>query len=182
MSSDPLNLSPYTVVRDYRYISAYNVMEGTRTVTGNLDHGAANRLVSLLNDAYRKGVEDERAWRDAVIEANLAIGADHAGDQSGVFAEDKVDYRQQVIDCLVATYGFTPELAARIVTAGICSPAAFDGVIMQDLIDIGFTPREATYIILNVNRINRAESTGAAITDEQGTVLAPPNPPTVKPT
>lgn len=101
-----------------------------------------NRFADLLNDAHAKGVEAERA-RVAALMAE--------GDQSGAFADERVDYRQQAINLLIATYAFAPIIADRLVIHGICSPAAFEGVLARDLVDIGFTQEEADDVMRQVN-------------------------------
>ena len=42
-------------------------------------------------------------------------------------------------------------MAARLVDMGINSPAAFEGVEADDLVDAGFTAEEAQAIIARVN-------------------------------
>ena len=46
-----------------------------------------------------------------------------------------VDPRAQAITLLVTTYAFDPAVAERLVTQGINSPAAFEGVEAKDLVE-----------------------------------------------
>ena len=57
------------------------------------------------------------------------------------------DPRGSAIGMLVRTLGFDAAIAARLVDMGINSPAAFEGVGAEDLVDAGFTPDEATHIV-----------------------------------
>ena len=54
------------------------------------------------------------------------------------------------IGTLVKTFGLEPVLAERLVGIGINSPAAFEGVGADDLVDAGFTTEEAAAIISRV--------------------------------
>ena len=61
------------------------------------------------------------------------------------------DPRAQAISLLTGTYGFEATIAERLVANGINSPAAFEGVEANDLVDAGFTPEEAAGIIAKVS-------------------------------
>ncbi|MBW7896769.1 MAG: transcription termination/antitermination protein NusA [Opitutaceae bacterium] len=61
------------------------------------------------------------------------------------------DPRQTAIDLLVKTFALEEETAARLVDMGINSPAAFEGVEADDLVDAGFTADEAGAIIARVS-------------------------------
>jgi N utilization substance protein A len=61
------------------------------------------------------------------------------------------DPRQTAIDLLVKTFALEEETAARLVDMGINSPAAFEGVEAEDLVDAGFTAEEADTIIARVS-------------------------------
>lgn len=63
---------------------------------------------------------------------------------------ETIDPRTQAIQLLVESFGITAELAERLVAAGINSPAAFEGVDADDLIEAGFTPEESQDIITRV--------------------------------
>jgi len=60
------------------------------------------------------------------------------------------DPRAQAISTLVSTFGFEPSIAERLVTNGINSPAAFEGVEASDLVDMGFSDEEAQSVIAKV--------------------------------
>lgn len=60
------------------------------------------------------------------------------------------DPRAVAIDTLVRTFGLDADLAGRLVAIGINSPAAFEGVGADDLVDAGFTSDEAASIISSV--------------------------------
>ena len=62
-----------------------------------------------------------------------------------------VDPRAQAITLLVTTYAFDPAVAERLVTQGINSPAAFEGVEAKDLVESGFTEAEAQDVINKVS-------------------------------
>lgn len=57
------------------------------------------------------------------------------------------DPRGNAIAVLVKTLALDADIAGRLVDMGINSPAAFEGVEANDLVDAGFTPEEATDII-----------------------------------
>ena len=60
------------------------------------------------------------------------------------------DPRAVAIDTLVKTFGLDAGLAGRLVAIGINSPAAFEGVGADDLVDAGFSSEEAATIISSV--------------------------------
>jgi N utilization substance protein A len=60
------------------------------------------------------------------------------------------DPRATAIGNLVKTFGLEPVLAERLVGIGINSPAAFEGVGADDLVDAGFSSEEAASIISRV--------------------------------
>ena len=60
------------------------------------------------------------------------------------------DPKAQAIAALVGAYGFEPSIAERLVTNGINSPAAFEGVEAADLAGMGFTEAEAAGVITKV--------------------------------
>lgn len=60
------------------------------------------------------------------------------------------DPRAQAINALVAAFGFEPAIAGRLVSNGINSPGAFEGVEASDLVGMGFTEEEAQGVIAKV--------------------------------
>jgi N utilization substance protein A len=46
--------------------------------------------------------------------------------------------------------GIEPALAERLVTIGLVSPEAFEGVSAADLVDAGFTQEEADAVVAKV--------------------------------
>jgi len=60
------------------------------------------------------------------------------------------DPRATAIGALVKTFGIEAGLAERLVAIGINSPAAFEGVGADDLVDAGFSSDEAASIISSV--------------------------------
>ncbi len=71
--SAPLNLKPYTVVPGNPG-DGYAVHSSLHGYTVLADDISVSEAAEALNDAYTKGVESERARREAAIEANLSIG------------------------------------------------------------------------------------------------------------
>jgi transcription termination/antitermination protein NusA len=67
------------------------------------------------------------------------------------FKTTAVDPRAQAIGLLTETFGFDATIAERLVTNGINSPAAFEGVEAADLVDMGFNEQESTDIIAKVS-------------------------------
>ncbi|MEM8867417.1 MAG: transcription termination/antitermination protein NusA, partial [Verrucomicrobiota bacterium] len=47
--------------------------------------------------------------------------------------------------------GIEPQLAERLVTIGLVSPEAFEGVSASDLVDAGFTEEESADVLSKVN-------------------------------
>jgi N utilization substance protein A len=66
------------------------------------------------------------------------------------FKVETVDPRSQAINSLVSSFGLDKPVAERLVAIGINSPAAFEGVAVEDLVDSGFTAEEAGAIIAKV--------------------------------
>ncbi len=60
------------------------------------------------------------------------------------------DPRGNAIASLVKAFSLDATIAGRLVDMGINSPAAFEGVEANDLVDAGFTPEEASDIISRV--------------------------------
>ncbi|MDQ5979104.1 MAG: transcription termination/antitermination protein NusA [Verrucomicrobiota bacterium] len=67
------------------------------------------------------------------------------------FKTTAADPRAQAIGVLVSTFGFENPIAERLVANGINSPAAFEGVEANDLVDAGFSAEEAAGIIAKVS-------------------------------
>lgn len=67
------------------------------------------------------------------------------------FKTQVADPRAAGINTLVATFGFDPVLAGRLFAIGVTSPAAFEGMSVDDLVDANFTPEEADAILARVN-------------------------------
>jgi N utilization substance protein A len=63
------------------------------------------------------------------------------------------DPRAVATSTLVKTFDLDPVLAERLVAIGINSPAAFEGVGADDLVDAGFTSEEAATIISTVGSV-----------------------------
>jgi N utilization substance protein A len=61
-----------------------------------------------------------------------------------------VDPRTQAIQSLVTAFELDTALAERLVAVGINSPAAFEGVDAETLVETGFTAEEAAAIMQNV--------------------------------
>jgi N utilization substance protein A len=62
------------------------------------------------------------------------------------------DPRAVATNTLVKTFDLDPLLAERLVAIGINSPAAFEGVSADDLVDAGFTSDEAATVISTVGK------------------------------
>lgn len=61
------------------------------------------------------------------------------------------DPRGSAVASLVKSFEFDPAIASRLVDMGINSPAAFEGVDAEDLVNAGFTPEEAQYIFSRIS-------------------------------
>lgn len=66
------------------------------------------------------------------------------------FKVETIDPRAQAIGSLITTFKLEKSVAERLVAIGINSPAAFEGVAAEDLVDSGFTAEEAASIISQV--------------------------------
>lgn len=67
------------------------------------------------------------------------------------FRTQAADPRAAGISALVTAFGFTPDIAGRLFAIGVNSPAAFEGVSADDLVQAGFTAEEAEQIISRVS-------------------------------
>lgn len=61
-----------------------------------------------------------------------------------------LDPRAQAVKLLSSAFGLAPALAERLVAVGINSPAAFEGVDVDALVEAGFTAEEASTIMQSV--------------------------------
>jgi len=61
------------------------------------------------------------------------------------------DPRALGINTLVSAFGFDPALAGRLFAIGVSSPAAFEGMSVDDLVSANFTAEEAGAILARVN-------------------------------
>ncbi len=67
------------------------------------------------------------------------------------FKAQVADPRTVGINTLISAFGFDPALAGRLFAIGVSSPAAFEGMSVDDLVGANFTPEEAEAIIARVN-------------------------------
>ncbi len=63
---------------------------------------------------------------------------------------ESLDPRSQAIKTLSSAFGLSTALAERLVSVGINSPAAFEGVDAEALVEAGFTPDEAATILQSI--------------------------------
>src|SRR5476651_517457 len=66
------------------------------------------------------------------------------------FKAEGDDPRGNAVAALVKALGLDPAIAGRLVDMGINSPAAFEGVVADDLVGAGFTAEEAQDVIQRV--------------------------------
>ncbi|MBL9207874.1 MAG: transcription termination factor NusA [Opitutaceae bacterium] len=66
------------------------------------------------------------------------------------FKTQATDPRAAGIATLVSTFGFDPALAGRLFAIGVTSPAAFEGMSVEDLVGANFTQDEAEAILARV--------------------------------
>ncbi|MDD3179299.1 MAG: transcription termination factor NusA [Opitutaceae bacterium] len=125
----------------------------------------------LLTEALKPAVpreitldERNKRIRLRVINEDLAIAIGRKGQNARLtsrllgwkldieeFKGEVADPREQAITSLVKAFEFDRDVAERLVSHGINSPAAFEGVEANDLADFGFTPEEAQAIINKVS-------------------------------
>lgn len=110
-----------------------------------LDEKNKRVLVRVVNDDLAVAIG--RKGQNARLTSRL-VGWRLDIEEFKVVASDP---RAQAVGILVSTYGFEKSLAERLVTNGLNSPAAFEGVEANDLVDAGFTADEAADIISNVS-------------------------------
>ncbi|HRE84320.1 MAG TPA: transcription termination factor NusA [Opitutaceae bacterium] len=67
------------------------------------------------------------------------------------FKTQIADPRTAGINTLVTAFGFDPALAGRLFAIGVSSPAAFEGMSVDDLVSSNFTVEEAEAILARVN-------------------------------
>lgn len=120
-------------------------------------------LLEALKPAVPKEIiMDERARRMLlrVSPDDLAIAIGRKGQNARLTSRligwridieehrvEVIDPRVQAIKLLVTTFHLPEPLAERLIAVGINSPAAFEGVDAEDLVDSGFTAEEAATII-----------------------------------
>jgi N utilization substance protein A len=110
-----------------------------------LDEKNKRVLVRVVNDDLAVAIG--RKGQNARLTSRL-VGWRLDIEEFKVVASDP---RAQAVGILVSTYGFEKSLAERLVTNGLNSPAAFEGVEANDLVDAGFTADEAADIISKVS-------------------------------
>jgi len=67
------------------------------------------------------------------------------------FKTQVADPRAAGIATLVSTFGFAQAVAGRLFAMGVTSPAAFEGMSVEDLVGSNFTQEEAEAILARVN-------------------------------
>jgi transcription termination/antitermination protein NusA len=67
------------------------------------------------------------------------------------YRTEVVDPRAQAVQSLVSTFGLPKPLAERLVAVGINSPAAFEGVDAEALLEAGFSAEESASIMRSVS-------------------------------
>jgi transcription termination/antitermination protein NusA len=123
-------------------------------------------VIEALKPAVpREIILDEKSHRILLRVANedLAIAIGRKGQNARLtsrligwridieeFHVVSVDPRTEAITALVKAFDLSEDLAGRLVGIGINSPAAFEGVGADDLVDGGFTSEEAATIIASV--------------------------------
>ena len=124
-------------------------------------------LMEALKPAVpREIILDEKSKRILVrvVNDDLAVAIGRKGQNARLtsrlvgwrldieeFKVTAADPRAQAISLLVSTYGFEKPVAERLVTNGINSPAAFEGVEAADLVGFGFTDEEAQGLLTKVS-------------------------------
>jgi len=68
------------------------------------------------------------------------------------FKTQVADPRAAGIATLVAAFGFAPAIAGRLFAMGVTSPAAFEGMSVEDMVGSNFTQEEAEAILARVNQ------------------------------
>ncbi len=123
-------------------------------------------LIEALKPAVpREIVLDEKTKRMLVRVANedLAVAIGRKGQNARLTSRlvgwrldieewkaTAADPRADAINALVGTFGFETTIAERLVANGINSPAAFEGVEANDLVEMGFSADEAAGVIAKV--------------------------------
>ncbi|TAG29108.1 MAG: transcription termination/antitermination protein NusA [Verrucomicrobia bacterium] len=124
-------------------------------------------VLEALKPAVPRNIQlDERSKRIllSVATDDLAIAIGKKGQNARLtsrligwridieeFKTQAVDPRAQAIQSLVLAFELSPALAGRLVAVGINSPAAFEGVDADALVEAGFTAEEAAAIMQNVS-------------------------------
>ena len=123
-------------------------------------------VIEALKPALPREIQiDEKTHRILVrvLEEDLAIAIGRKGQNARLtsrligwrldideFKAESSDPREVALQALGRTFGLDPAIAARLVAIGINSPAAFEGVSVEDLVGGGFTAEEAADIIARV--------------------------------
>ena len=123
-------------------------------------------VIEALKPALPREIQiDEKTHRILVrvLEEDLAIAIGLKGQNARLtsrligwrldideFKAESSDPREVALQALGRTFGLDPAIAARLVAIGINSPAAFEGVSVEDLVGGGFTAEEAADIIARV--------------------------------
>lgn len=130
------DLKPYTVTNHCGVI--FISLNGVEHGTVSAERAGVN-LEALLNAAYVKGVQDERAtWMETDYPSHNDLSVEAA--------------QLRAANLLIAAYGFSLPIADRLVANGINCPAAFEGVEVEDLTgNCWFTRDEAEDIMSKVN-------------------------------
>jgi N utilization substance protein A len=131
--------------------------------------------IRLLEEALRPAVpknirvvENEHRIHFDVAEDDLSIAIGRRGfnakltsrllgwkldigkeEKEAVGFDEKVARAVQGINMIP---GIAPEVAERLVTIGLVSPEAFEGVSVEDLVEAGFEPEEAAAVMEKVTR------------------------------
>ncbi|MBC8012359.1 MAG: transcription termination/antitermination protein NusA [Burkholderiales bacterium] len=124
-------------------------------------------VLEALKPAVPRNIQlDERSKRIllSVATDDLAIAIGKKGQNARLtsrligwridieeFKTQAVDPRAQAIQSLVVAFELSTTLAERLVAVGINSPAAFEGVDADALVEAGFTAEEAAAIMQNVS-------------------------------
>lgn len=124
-------------------------------------------LEALKPAVPRDIIIDERSHRIVlkVATEDLAIAIGRKGQNARLtsrligwridieeFRAESTDPRVSAASALIKTFGLDRVVADRLVAIGINSPAAFEGVGADDLVDAGFTPDEAQAIIARISK------------------------------
>jgi N utilization substance protein A len=124
-------------------------------------------VLEALKPAIPRNIQlDERSKRIllSVATEDLAIAIGKKGQNARLtsrligwridieeFRTEVVDPRAQAVQSLVVAFGLAKPLAERLVAVGINSPAAFEGVDVETLVESGFSSAESAVIMKSVS-------------------------------